>query len=129
MSGQAKVRRDALGKFCFYLHLVILGFITLGWTIPSRGVLIFHLVFLPVTVLHWRLNGGNCVLNNLENWLRFRRWRVGAANPEEGAWLRTLIGSITGIAFSRVQMDLIIYCAMALFWALGWLHLLQFQGS
>jgi hypothetical protein len=128
MSSKANVRRDALGKFCFYLHLIILGFITLGWTVPSRGALIFYLIFLPATVLHWRLNGGNCVLNNLENWLRCRRWRVGAANPEEGAWLRTLIGSVTGIALSRLQMDLIIYFAMALFWALGWRHLLQFQG-
>jgi hypothetical protein len=129
MSGQIKSRRDALGKFCFYLHLAILGFIVLGWTIAARSALIFYLVFLPGTVLHWRLNGGNCILNNLENWLRYRRWRVGAANPEEGAWLRTLIRSATGIAFSRLQMDLVIYAAMALFWALGWRHLLEIQGS
>ena len=129
MAERITVRRDALGRFCFYLHLAILAFIVLGWTLPGRRLLIFYLVFLPVTVLHWRLNGGNCVLNNLENWLRHRRWRMGAANPEEGAWLRTLIRSVTGIAFSRRQMDLIIYAAMTLFWALASRHLLQFQGA
>lgn len=129
MADHIKLRRDALGQSCFLLHLAILAFIVLGWMLPSPGALIFYLGFLPLTVLHWWLNGGNCVLNNLENWLRHRRWRVGAANPEEGAWLRTLIGSVTGLAFSRRQMDLVIYGAMALFWALAWRHLLQIQGS
>ena len=129
MADRIKLRRDALGQFCFILHLMILAFIVLGWILPWRGALIFYLGFLPVTMLHWWLNGGNCILNNLENWLRQRRWRVGAANPEEGAWLRTLTQSVTGVAFSRLQMDLIIYAAMALFWALAWHHLLQIQGS
>jgi len=128
MAGKIKSRRDALGRSCFILHLAILAFIVLGWTLPTHGVLVFYLGFLPVTMLHWWFNGGNCILNNLENWLRHRRWRVGAANPEEGAWLRTLIGSVTGIAFTRLQMDLVIYGAMALFWALAWHHLMQFQG-
>ena len=118
-----------MGRFCFYLHLAILAFIILGWRFLVSGLLILYLVFLPATVLHWKLNAGNCVLNNLENWLRYRRWRVGAANPEEGAWLRTLIRSVSGVAFSRVQMDVIIYLAMALFWFLAWRHFLQFHGS
>jgi hypothetical protein len=128
MADHIKLRRDALGQACFILHLAILAFIVLGWVLPSRMALIFYLVFLPVTMAHWWFNGGNCILNNLENWLRHRRWRVGAANPEEGAWLRTLIRSATGIALSRLQMDLVIYAAMALFWALAWHHLLQIQG-
>ena len=37
MSGQTKSRRDALGKFCFYLHLAILGFIVLGWTVAGAA--------------------------------------------------------------------------------------------
>jgi hypothetical protein len=129
MSGQIKVRRDALGYFCFYLHLVILGFITLGWTAPARGVLIFYLGFVPATILHWKLNADACILNNLESWLRYRRWRAPERNPEEGAWLRTLIASLTGIRLSRRRADILIYGAMALFWALAWRHLLQFQGS
>ena len=64
-------------------------------------MLIAYLVFLPAMVLHWKLNGGACVLNNLENWLRYRRWRAPERNPEEGAWLRTLIANLTGIALTR----------------------------
>jgi hypothetical protein len=124
MAVSTKPRRDALGQFCFYLHLAILAFISLGWAVPSRGLLIGYLIFLPLTVLQWKLNAGACVLNNVENWLRYRRWRAPEHNPEEGAWLRTLIRSLTGIALTRVIMDVIIYGAMALFWVLAWRHFL-----
>jgi hypothetical protein len=129
MASKSVPGRDALGQFCFYLHLAILAVITLGWSIPSRGALIAYLVFVPATVLQWKLNAGACVLNNLENWLRYQRWRAPERNPEEGAWLRTLVRSLTGIALTRARMDLIIYGAMALFWILAWRHLLQFQGT
>lgn len=122
-------RRDALGKFCFYLHLVILAFIVLGWALNGRAGLVAYLVFLPATVLHWRLNDGACALNNLENWLRYRRWRAPEHNPEEGAWLRTLLTNLTGIALTKRSMDTIIYAAMTLLWGLGWWHLLGFQGA
>ena len=127
MAASNRPRRDALGNFCFTLHLAILAFITLGWTIPARAGLIFYLVFLPATVLHWKLNAGACVLNNLENWLRYRVWRAPERNPEEGAWLRTLIRSRTGVALSPRAMDMVIYAAMALFWLLAWVNFGAFQ--
>ena len=126
---QASQRRDGLGQFCFWLHIGFLLFIVAGWAIPVRAVLLVYLAFLPVLVLHWKLNRGACVLNNAENWLRHRRWRAPDRNPEEGAWLRTLIRNLTGIALTRLQMDLIIYAALALFWVLGWWRLAQFQGA
>jgi hypothetical protein len=129
MTDPIKTRRDALGHFCFFLHLAILAFIMLGWLIPSRGVLIFYLFFLPGVILHWKLNDNACALNNLESWLRYRRWRAPERNPEEGAWLRTLIRSLTGIVLTRARMDVIIYAVMGLCWALAWRHLLQFQGA
>jgi hypothetical protein len=129
MAGQTNPGRDALGKFCFCLHLAILAFITLGWAIPSPGVLIAYLVFLPLVILHWKLNAGACVLNNLESWLRYRRWRAPERNPEEGAWLRTLIANLTGLMLTRSVMDTIIYAAMTLFWLLGLGHFQQFQGA
>jgi hypothetical protein len=121
-------RRDALGKFCFYLHLAILAFIVLGWILSNRAALIVYLVFLPATVLHWQMNGGACALNNLENWLRYRRWRAPDRNPEEGAWLRTLLKNLTGIALTKGSMDVVIYAVMAFLWGLGWWHLAGFQG-
>ena len=54
-------------------------------------------------VLHWKLNRDACILNNLENWLRHRRWRAPETNREEGAWLRTLLADATGISLTRGQ--------------------------
>ena len=93
-------------------------------------MLIVYLVFLPAMVLHWKLNAGACVLNNLENWLRYRRWRAPERNPEEGAWLRTLIAILTGIALTRAAMDTVIYAAMTPVLASGlWRHFQHFQGA
>jgi hypothetical protein len=128
MAAPSGPRRDGLGNFCFYLHLVFLAFITLGWLAPSRPVLIAYMIFLPAVMLHWRLNGGACALNNMENWLRYRRWRAPERNPEEGAWLRTLTRSWTGVALTEGKMDVIIYAAMGLFWLLAVVHLRRFQG-
>jgi hypothetical protein len=125
----ARKGRDALGNFCFYLHLAVMAFIVLGWMLPAPGLLIAYLVFVPAVVLHWFLNDGACALNNLENWLRYRSWRARERNPEEGAWLRTLLRNLTGLSLSRKSMDAFIYSAMALFWALGWYHFLRFQGA
>ena len=121
-----RLRRDGLGQFCFWLHVAMLLFIVAGWLLPVRALLIGYLVFLPLVMAHWKLNRDACVLNNIETWLRHRRWRAPDKNPEEGAWLRTLIQrDLTGIALTRRGgMDLIIYGAMAGFWALAWAHLL-----
>jgi hypothetical protein len=121
--------RDALGNFCFYLHLAVMLFIVLGWMLPGPRLLIAYLAFVPMVVLHWLINGGACALNNLENWLRYRRWRARERNPEEGAWLRTLLRNLTGLSPSRKGMDVFVYAMMALFWALGWYHFLRFQGA
>jgi hypothetical protein len=112
-------RRDALGWACFLVHVLILITVILGWLLPWHGGLIAYLVFLPAMFLHWKLNKGACVLNNLENWLRYRRWRAPESNREEGAWLRTLLADATGIALTRARMDAVIYGAIALFWLLA----------
>ena len=117
-------RRDGLGLFCFWLHVLVLLFIVTGWLLPVRAALVAYLIFLPLVMLHWKLNQDACVLNNIESWLRHGRWRAPEKNPEEGAWLRTLIASLTGIALTRGAMDVVIYGAMTLFWALALAHLL-----
>src|SRR5689334_7990925 len=118
--------RDALGRACFLVHIGVLLYVVLGWVLPVRGWLLAYLVFLPAMILHWKLNRDACILNNLENWLRVRRWRAPETNREEGAWLRTLIADATGIGLSRTQMDGVIYGAVALFWLLA---LTRFAGK
>jgi len=117
--------RDALGQICFLVHIIILAAVVLGWLLPARGWLIVYLVFLPAMFLHWKLNRDACMLNNLENWLRHRRWRAPETNREEGAWLRTLLSDATGIAWTKGQMDAVIYGTMSLFWLLALAHFLR----
>jgi hypothetical protein len=117
-----KSHRDGLAWTCFLVHLAVLVMVISGWMFPGRWWLTFYLVFLPLMVLHWKLNRDACVLNNLENWLRHRRWRAPQTNREEGAWLRTLLADATGLALSRTRMDAVIYGAVALFWLLGAAH-------
>jgi hypothetical protein len=109
-------RRDALGQTCFLVHILVLIVIVLGWAWPEPHWLIAYLIFLPAMFLHWKLNRDACILNNLENWLRHRRWRAPEANREEGAWLRTLLADATGISLTRARMDAVIYGAIGVFW-------------
>ncbi len=120
-----KIKRDALGRACFLIHIAVLAGVILGWMVADRAWLIGYLIFLPLMFLHWKLNSDACVLNNLENWLRFRRWRVPQSNREEGAWLRTLLADATGIALTRGRMDAVIYGAILLFWFLAFAHIYE----
>jgi hypothetical protein len=113
-------KRDILGWGCFVIHVAFLIFIVTGWML--RPVLIVYLVFLPLMVLQWRLNKGTCILNNLESLIRTGRWR-NPANIEEGAWMKTLVYSATGLNFTVAQLDRITYSVMAVLWALALWHL------
>ena len=119
-----QTRRDALGQTCFLVHILILAVVVVGWLLPGRSWLVSYLIFLPAMFLHWKLNRDACILNNLENWLRHRRWRAPETNREEGAWLRTLLADTTGIALTRKRMDAVIYGAISLFWLLALVHFL-----
>lgn len=116
--------RDALGHAFFWHHLVVMGFIVLGWLAPWRPLLVFYLGFLPLVMLQWQLNRDSCVLNNLESLIRTGRWR-NPANPEEGAFILELARRITGRNISQELMNSVIYTAMAVFWGLGLGHLVQ----
>jgi len=120
-----RTRRDALGQTCFLVHFAVLVIVVLGWAWPAPYWLVGYLIFLPAMVLHWKLNRDACMLNNLENWLRHRRWRAPEANREEGAWLRTLLTDTIGIKLTRAGADVLIYGAIALFWLLGLAHVFR----
>ncbi len=119
-----QARRDGLGRTCFLLHFAVMIFIVSGWAVPMRGLLAFYLVLLPATVAQWQFNQNTCVLNNLELLLRSGRWR-NAANPEEGAWLRTLLHSTLGLQFRSSQLNAFVYVALVVLWGLGLAHLFR----
>ena len=115
-------KRDLLGNFCFYLHFVIMLYIVGGWAIPVHATLYFYLAFLPAVAAHWQINKNSCVLNNIESFLRHGTWR-SQHNPEEGAWLMTLIKNATGIQIKPWQVDCITYGIMTVLWCLAVWHL------
>ena len=120
----ACTKRDALGQTCFLLHIAVMVFIVAGWALPPRSVLLFYLVFVPAVTLHWQCNRGTCVLNNLESLIRTGRWR-NASNPEEGAWLRTLLKDTLGLQLPAIYFDALIYGALLAFWGLAGVRLLR----
>lgn len=117
--GAAAPSRDLLGHACFFLHFTVMLYMVLGWLLPERKALSFYLVFIPAILAQWRVNKDTCVLNNIEGWLRTGHWRNGEANPEEGAWLLSLARSVTEVAFTAVQINLLTYAVLALVWSLA----------
>lgn len=114
--------RDALGWFCFLLHLALVVFAFLGWLMPWRSTLIFYLCYIPVMFLTWQFNDGSCVLNNIETLIRTGKWR-NPKNREEGAFLKTLVEDVTGFQPTKRQMNTVIYCLISVFWLLGAGHM------
>jgi hypothetical protein len=115
----APAPRDRLSRFCFGVHVAVMVYVLLGWTIAPG--LIIYLIFLPAMALHWQINRGSCLLNNCESLIRSGQWR-NAANREEGAWLRCVISDLSGLALAPRQIDAVSYALLALLWGLGWWH-------
>lgn len=114
---------DLLARFCFWLHFAVMLYIVFGWGAP-RATLYFYLCFLPAVVIQWRFNRNSCILNNLESKLRTGNWR-NPANPEEGAWLFTLVRTRLGIAVTARQMEIVNYLALAVFWSIAFWRLVR----
>ncbi len=68
----ATLVRRLLAKSVLALHLSITLFCIVAFLGPEP-VLWFHLFFVPLMVLHWRLNDSVCILTDLENWLLGKR--------------------------------------------------------
>lgn len=119
----SRAGRDALGLVCFVIHLAVLVTVLAGWAAPWRGALMAYLVFLPALYVQWQFNKDSCILNNIETWLRTGAWRNRAVNPEEGAWLLTLITDVTGWAVTERQINLLSYSVLALLWLVALLRL------
>jgi hypothetical protein len=117
-------KRDALGQICFALHIAVMIFIVFGWALPGAALLIFYLAFLPAVVVQWQFNRNSCVLNNVESLLRTGHWRH-AGNAEEGAWLSGLVRAVLGLEFKPALLEAFVYVMLALFWTLGFVHLLR----
>ena len=114
--------RDLLGRVCFWLHFAVMLYILGGWAAPNRAALIFYELFLPAVAVQWWFNKNSCVLNNLESKIRTGGWR-NPANPEEGAWLLTLLQHSLRIPVTQFQTDVLTYAVLAGLWAVGFWRL------
>lgn len=117
--------RDALGRVCHTLHLIILVYFIAGWAVPWSPALWFYLGFVPAVALQWQFNADACILNNLESWLRSGRWR-DPANKEEGAWIATLVEGWTGYRPGPLLVSLVVYAGLLALWAMALIHMLYF---
>jgi hypothetical protein len=105
---------DSLRIALLVVHLAIMGYVTLGWLIPSRVALYLYALLLPLIVMQWLLNGGASIVNNVENLVRVGRWN-DARNPFEGAFFKTLLKAI-GVPASQAQITTVLCFVMLIFW-------------
>lgn len=120
-TGQA-IPFDGLRVTLFIFHLAIMGYVTLGWLIPSRGALYFYTLLLPLIAIQWLLNGGASIVNNVENLARVGQWN-DARNQFEGAFFRTLLQAI-GVPASQAQITTVLCFLMLIFWISAICHMM-----
>jgi hypothetical protein len=111
-------RLDALGLSFFISHLLVGAYICFGWFLSSPETLPFYLLLLPAVMTQWYVNQGSCVMNNIESWLRSRRWR-DPTNPEEAGFLLMLSQWLFRIRPHPVVLDRFSYTAVTILWLLA----------
>jgi hypothetical protein len=108
-------------KFLSALHLAIVLFVIFGFLFIQKPVLIFHLIFLPILILHWRTNGGVCYITQLQNKIE------PIVKPKEelqGGFSEALITKITGRQPTKLQLKKIIYGLMMVSWLISFAKVL-----
>lgn len=101
------------------VHLFCIFFIVFGWAFPKEALLA-HLSFLPIVVLHWWTNKGQCILTQMENRLRGRD-----SSGVQGEFVGSLMSRL-GRAPTKMQLMIFIYSVLlvsgaASAYRLGWL--------
>ena len=48
------------------IHFAVILFVMFGWLSTQNGVLLTHLVFCPLLLIHWATNDDRCYLTELE---------------------------------------------------------------
>ena len=126
LSGQKasgrKLAFDGLRVLLFTVHLAVIGYVGLGWLIPSRGALFFYALLLPTIVMQWLLNGGASIVNNIENLVRMRQWS-DEQNRFEGAFFKTFLDAI-GVPASQAQITTVLCFLMLIFWIAALCHMM-----
>jgi hypothetical protein len=126
VAGRA-VQFDSLRVALFIFHLAIMGYVTLGWLIPSRVALYIYTLLLPLIAMQWLLNGGASIVNNIENLVRVGQWN-DVHNRFEGAFFKTLLQAI-GVPASQAQITTVLCFLMLIFWISAICHMMLIVPS
>lgn len=126
VAGQA-IQFDSLRVALFIFHLAIMGYVTLGWLIPSRVALYIYALLLPLIAMQWLLNGGASIVNNIENLVRVGQWN-DVHNQFEGAFFKTLLQAI-GVPASQAQITTVLCFLMLIFWISAICHMMLIVPS
>ena len=116
------IRFDRLRIALFGVHLALIGYVSLGWLIPSRTALYIYALLLPMIAMQWLLNGGASIVNNIENLVRSGQWN-DARNHFEGAFFKTFLDAI-GIPASQAQITTALCFLMLIFWIAAICHMM-----
>jgi len=118
-------RSDGLGVVSFAIHALIGLYLLFGWLVPYAMELAFYIVLLPAVAGQWLFNRGSCVLNNIETWLRYGRWR-DPRNLEEGGFVLMLSYWLFRWRPSRAAANALSYGTVVILWLLAFAHLSYF---
>jgi len=116
------IRFDQLRIALFGVHLAIIGYVSLGWLIPSRTALFIYTLLLPMIAIQWLLNGGASIVNNIENLVRTKQWS-DEQNRFEGAFFKTFLDAI-GVPASQAQITTVLCFVMLIFWIAALCHMM-----
>ena len=105
-----------LSKFLSIIHLAIVVFVIFGCLLPNRSVILFHLIFLPILVLHWKTNEGVCYLTQLENKIQGKK---SVKTDMRGGFTENLFMKLFGKQPTRLFLQSLIYTIMSLSWMIS----------
>ena len=100
-------------KFLAFLHFAIVMFVIFGCLATNHQVLLFHLIFLPILVLHWKTNEGVCYLTQVEH-------KINGKRPEkielQGGFTENLFKKLFRRQPTKAFLQNLTYSIMALSW-------------
>lgn len=108
-------------QFLAMLHLLIVLFVVFGSLLKAHNVLLFHLVLLPILVLHWQTNHGVCFLTQLENKIQKRKF---AKSQLQGGFTEAMFRCVFGRKPSKVLLQNLIYGIMMMSWMISLVKIL-----
>lgn len=101
------------------IHYGILLFIVGGWLVPIGAVLLTHMVFIPLVMLQWKLNNGQCLLTNLENFFQGEKKTIG---EQQGQFIKGIANHLLGYTPADDKLRKGLYAAITFAWLFSLLH-------